>query len=247
MILLIDFGNTSIKASITALDKYNEIDNFKGLEDAFIFWLQNHLQKIEQYCISSVLTEHKTKEIIKLLNDNGIQSILWSKNKTLPIQINYNTPETLGQDRICGAIGAHSLYPNQNILIIDAGTCIKYDFVTNNKSYQGGAISLGISMRFKALNHYTNLLPLLNKPEIVPEIIGKSTQTAIESGVINGVIGEILYCIAQYKEKNHQLQVVFTGGDAKYLHDNIKNTIFANRNLVLLGLFQIAKYRLTIK
>ncbi len=126
-------------------------------------------------------------------------------------------------------------------MIIDAGTCITYDFVNKNKEYLGGAISLGIEMRYKALHKYTSKLPLLEK-NIPSNFIGKTTDENIHSGVNNGVLNEINGVIEQYERENPFLTIVLTGGDTYFLAKQLKSSIFANPNFVLEGLNTILIY-----
>ncbi|MFZ3274966.1 MAG: type III pantothenate kinase, partial [Lutibacter sp.] len=161
----------------------------------------------------------------------------------VPFVNKYATPKTLGVDRIALVSSAISKYPNKNVLIIDAGTCITYDFVNNEGNYFGGAISPGLQMRYKALNVFTENLPLLEPSEIV-ELIGNSTETSIHSGIINGVINEIDGVIEQYRKKNTDLTIVLTGGDIKFLSNRLKNGIFANPNFLLEGLNTILTYNI---
>jgi type III pantothenate kinase len=132
-------------------------------------------------------------------------------------------------------------YPDNNVLIIDAGTCITYDFITNKNEYLGGAISPGIRMRYKGLNNLTANLPLLEtkSPE---DIIGSSTNSSIHSGVVNGVVNEIDGFINAYKEKYSYLTVILTGGDANFLSEQLKSSIFANSNFLLEGLNYILEF-----
>lgn len=139
------------------------------------------------------------------------------------------------------ASGAVLYFKNKNRLIIDAGTCITYDFVDNKNTYHGGAISPGLSLRYKSLNNYTAKLPLLENKEI-DFLIGRSTNESIYSGVINGVVNEINGFITQYKEIDKDLTIILTGGDADFLAKSIKNTIFANSNFLLDSLNQLYTY-----
>ena len=146
-------------------------------------------------------------------------------------------------DRIALVAAAVSKYQNQNVLIIDAGTCITFDFVNSSKNYLGGAISPGIEMRYKSLNKFTKKLPLLMREEAA-NLIGTSTETCIHSGVINGVISEIDSIIAKYRKKNKDLTVVLTGGDANFLSNRLKNGIFANPFFLLEGLNTILTFNI---
>ncbi len=156
----------------------------------------------------------------------------------VPLINRYKTPETLGKDRLALAVGAVTKFPGENILAIDAGTTITYEFITNNNEYLGGAISPGIKMRFKALNNFTGKLPLITEIE-TDHLIGHDTKTSIQSGVLNGVIKEIDGIIDEYKNRFGALKVLVTGGDYIYFVKKLKNSIFATPNLVLEGLNKI--------
>ncbi|WP_439132866.1 type III pantothenate kinase, partial [Polaribacter sp.] len=161
-----------------------------------------------------------------------------SAEMKLPFKNLYSTPKTLGVDRLALVFAAVLKYPNQNILIIDSGTCITYDFVNKQRKYFGGAISPGIEMRYKALHHYTAKLPLLEIKQPT-NFTGDSTIESIHSGVVNGVLQEIKGIIEQYKNKYLDLTVVLTGGDANFLSKQLKSSIFANQNFLLEGLNKI--------
>ena len=181
------------------------------------------------------------KDIIWLKNQ--IEIIEINSNSVFPFTNHYTTPNTLGIDRMVLAAGAVIEYPNQNILIIDAGTCVTYDFITNKKEYLGGAISPGLNMRYKALNDYTAKLPLLenNTPD---NFIGNSTSQSIHSGVVNGLCYEIKGFISEFSVKNEQFIIILTGGDAIFLANRLKSTIFADENFLLKSLHQLYTYSL---
>ena len=198
MNIVFDFGNTLIKAGI-----FNELK----VVDVFIFneFKENEITNIIinyniNYGIISSVINHSP--IIEQFLEKYLTNLLILKNGiSLPISIEYKTPETLGNDRIASAIGANSLFPNKNILVIDAGTCIKYDFVNVSNTYLGGGISPGIFMRFQALNKFTDKLPLLNSKFEITDLIGNDTLSSINSGVINGVKAEIENIINYYIKK----------------------------------------------
>ncbi len=159
----------------------------------------------------------------------------------IPIRNRYQTPETLGKDRLAAAVGARALFPGGNVLSIDAGTCITYDFVTASGDYLGGGISPGIRMRFRAMNTFTDKLPLI-EPDDFERTIGRTTRESLLSGVINGVIQEIRGITGLYISEFGEIRVVLTGGDQEFLHNKLKINIFAAPNLVLLGLNEILDY-----
>ncbi|MCE7040965.1 type III pantothenate kinase [Dyadobacter sp. CY312] len=168
-----------------------------------------------------------------------------SPDTPLPISKNYKTPETLGADRIAAATGAQYLFPDKDLLIIDMGTCITYDYLDHKGSFEGGLISPGVKMRFNALHTFTKRLPQL-EPVKVPELIGKSTREAIESGVMNGVLGEVEGIIERYRHISPSLSVVLCGGDTTFFESSLKPAIFVVPELVLIGLNRILRYNVAL-
>ena len=232
MKLIIDIGNTLVKYAIFSSD---EIVIIYKKNDVEISFMQELIQKhhVNDVIISSVRD--------KVDRDFGIKTLYLNHLTPLPITINYETPETLGNDRIANVVAASVLYPNKNILIIDAGTCITIDFIDQNKEYQGGRISPGIEMRYKSLHKYTSNLPKLTISNTAQQI-GKDTNSSIVSGVEKGVVAEIETIIDDFKNENEDLFVIFTGGDTFFFENTLKNSIFADQNLVLKGLNEILKY-----
>ena len=235
MNLTIDVGNTRVKAAVFEDDKLLLVEVF--MLDEII----TEIKKIvESYAVQEAIIANVSSISEKLLNNiNKIVPLTRVSSKMqLPFTNNYATPHTLGLDRLALVFGAVLEHKNQNILIIDAGTCITYDFVSKEKEYFGGAISPGIQMRYKSLNHYTSKLPLLDS-QIPNYFIGDSTEESIHSGVVNGVVQEIEGIISQYKNKYSDLTVVLTGGDTNFLSKQLKSSIFANQNFLLEGLNRI--------
>ena len=232
MKLIIDIGNTLVKYAIFSSD---EIVIIYKKNDVELSFMQELIQKhnVNDVIISSVRD--------KVDGDFGIKTLYLNHLTPLPITINYETPETLGNDRIANVVAASVLYPNKNILIIDAGTCITIDFIDQNKEYQGGRISPGIEMRYKSLHKYTSNLPKLTISNTAQQI-GKDTNSSIVSGVEKGVVAEIETIIDDFKNENEDLFVIVTGGDTFFFENTLKNSIFADQNLVLKGLNEILKY-----
>ena len=240
MNLIVDIGNTRIKIAVFNNDEliYNEVFTRE-------VFLETALNLIEKFnCKNAIIS---SVGILKKTEINQIKAkinvIELNASSKIPFINNYATPKTLGVDRIALVAAAVSKYKNQNVLIIDAGTCITFDFVTNKKIYLGGAISPGIEMRYKSLHKFTKNLPLL-KPQNKTNLIGNSTEMCIHSGIINGVISEIDSIITKYKKKNKDLTVVLTGGDVNFLSNKLKNGIFANPIFLLQGLNTILTYNL---
>jgi len=235
MNLVIDIGNTQIKIAVFQQTILIFKDQFHSDEI-----ISRVLSITEQYDIKKSIISHVTNldqavilELKKLVN-----LIELTYETKLPFTNKYLTPKTLGVDRLALIAGAKGQFPNKNVLVIDAGSCITFDFINQDAEYFGGDISPGIEMRYKAVNHYTANLPLLNKAEVLPEL-GDSTQNAIHRGILNGVIQEIEGVISQYKTKYQKLTVVLTGGDTIFLAKNLKSSIFAIPNFLLEGLNSI--------
>ena len=239
MLLTIDVGNSRIKVAVFEHNK--QVDFFIFETNEALKNFENIFQKypnLQKIILSSV--GKLDEEVVNFIKSQFQTEIIDHKSK-FPFTNFYATPETLGIDRMVLAAGATLMYPNQNRLIVDAGTCITYDFVNAENQYLGGAISPGIKIRYKSLNNYTSKLPLLTISEDF-DIIGNSTKSAIHSGVINGVIFEIEGFISQYSLKNQDLTIILTGGDAEFLAKRLKSTIFANSNFLLESLNLLSLY-----
>ncbi|HCT30378.1 MAG TPA: pantothenate kinase [Bacteroidales bacterium] len=237
MNLIIDIGNTFTKVAITEGYEVAFIDRFEVLS---IERLEDILKKFSpsKGIVSAV--GRKDDAFFERLKQY-LPIIELDNNTLLPITNQYKTPETLGRDRIAVAVAANYLYPSDDLLVIDAGTAITYDLITNKAQYIGGAISPGIALRYKSLNQHTANLPLLSGIQSI-FMVGTNTVECIESGVLNGVIGEIEYFIDRYKEMYPNIKVVFTGGDANFFVNKLKNSIFVVQNLVIIGLNRILEF-----
>lgn len=239
MNLIIDVGNTFVKFAIFDRSKLQYKDSFK-LADFMSEYtsLKAKFPEITSAIISSVGRLKKTH--IKAVSKD-FDLIELNSNTKLPYKNKYKTPNTLGVDRIALVSASVEQFPDRNVLIIDAGTCITYDFITSENHYLGGAISPGIRLRYQSLHNLTANLPLLdtNHPN---DIIGDTTETAIHSGVVYGIIKEIDGVIDEYLQKYPDLTVILTGGDANFLSNQLKNSIFANSNFLLEGLNFILEY-----
>ena len=239
MLLAIDVGNTQIKLAVFEQNNI-KIQKIVSLS-SWKIEVQNILDfndLIDNIIVSSVgnLYENEFKNITSKAKLNFITA-----NSKFPFINSYTTPNTLGADRMVLAAGATLLFPNQNRLVIDAGTCVTYDFVDSDNVYHGGAISPGIKLRYESLHNYTAKLPLLST-EYPDEIIGNSTLQSIHSGIINGIIFEIDGFISSIMDNNDNFIIILTGGDAEFLAKRLKNTIFANPNFLLESLNQTFQY-----
>lgn len=229
--LVIDLGNSLLKVAL--FDKNLMISKFIYTNQS----LSIISDLFKNNCIDNSLISNVStidKNILDFLKTNS-NLISINESTDLPFINLYKTKNTLGHDRIALVSAAAVNFPDQNILIIDAGTCITYDFKNSKNEYLGGGISPGIKMRFKSLNSETSNLPL-STINLDIKLIGDDTDSSINSGVVNGVLSEIDGIINQYQERFKNIKIILTGGDSNFLLKKIKNTIFADQNFLLKGL-----------
>ena len=233
--LIIDIGNNSAKYYLfngnqIVLHSRRENGSFGILKD----WGKDF--RIKNVIVSSVIgIDEDTKAGIESL---GCPVTWFNSDTRTPLTVKYRTPGTLGSDRLAAAVGAWDKAPGRNLLIIDSGSAITFDFVDRNGNYHGGNIAPGIKMRLKALHDYTASLPVVEKDGDLPAI-GYNTETAIRCGVIRGICHEIEGYIDEFKGKYGDVFVFLTGGDEKTLINHIKSPIFADKYLVAKGLNRI--------
>lgn len=240
--LCFDFGNTTLKCGVFVIDQLTEV---VPLGNDHLESVQQLLDKYyPQFTILSSVIDHPA-EIEKLLSEKSSFLKLDSSTK-LPFTTPVSKPETIGADRLALAAYAAFFYKGQNNLVIALGSCITYNFINKYNSFNGGSISPGMEMRFKALNHYTAKLPIV-KPDWNFPLIGYDTETNILSGVLLGMASEIDGIIDAYKEKFGKFNVLLTGGDTANFAHHLKNKIFADPYLILKGLYAISKYNHDIK
>jgi len=240
MKLVIDIGNTLTKLAVFDKDGIVSIKTAENISQKLLSNLFADYPQIDTAILSSVINLNEW--LTNYLNDLMKLTVLDHRTR-LPFKNNYETPKTLGRDRIAAVAGAIYLFPTKNILVIDAGTCITYDMVTSDKVYLGGGISPGINMRFDAVHTFTGKLPLIDPEQNDKvELIGNTTKGSILSGVQNGILSEVDGIIGRYKNQFPKLKVVVTGGDYKYFDKYLKNNIFAAPNLVLIGLKKILDF-----
>jgi type III pantothenate kinase len=239
MLLAIDVGNTRIK---TAVFEENTLLTIVVFENKDLSYQINLILKKFPLIKTLVIANVGKVQINDFTEfENKVEVYFITKDSKFPFHNLYSTPTTLGIDRMVLASGAVIQYPNQNRLVIDAGTCITYDFIDADNNYYGGAISPGIRLRYESLHNYTAKLPLLLKSN--PEkIIGESTNESIHSGVVNGIAYEIDGFINSLKVQNANFIIILTGGDAEFLAMRLKNTIFAIPNFLTESLNQIYQY-----
>jgi type III pantothenate kinase len=232
--IAIDWGNTRLKVGVfedNVLQKVSILD----CETALHVFLEHTLASRAILMATRTLPEDALSTLRKLLPTLHFQS-----TTKLPISHTYETPHTLGADRLATAVGAWHLFPQTDCLIIDAGTCITLDFLSSAGKFEGGNITLGVQMRFRALHEFTAKLPLVDMMDYVsPTLTGKNTRQALYNGAVGGALAEIENTIARYSNLFPSIQVLMCGGDADFLASLLKVPIFALPNLGLIGLNQI--------
>jgi len=244
MNLIADIGNSYTKLAVfdNEILKDKRIfknNNFEIISEEIIK-LKQVYPRLTNFILSSVKNEDKQ---LKGLIKNLFQNYIFFNEKTpLPIKNYYQTPKTLGKDRLAGIVAAGNIFPNANVLVFDAGTALTVDFMNDKSEYFGGSIAPGLSMRFKALNKFTDKLPQVSVNDEFDSEFGTTTENAIQSGVQNGILYEVNGHIQKYSEKNPNLKVTFTGGDTFFFERRLKKQIFAEPNLILIGLNIILQY-----
>lgn len=229
-----DAGNTRIKCGI--------FDNQRLISvSEFYHWDQHLVDFIRTSGAHNLLVSSVVQIPEHFMSHPDFTVKLFDPQLHLPIENHYATPQTLGSDRLANACGAWMQNQQKGpVLSIDMGTCIKYDIVNNRGHYLGGGISPGLQMRFKALNHFTQKLPLV-EAKAIPPLVGNTSETAISSGVVNGIRAEINGLVGEYEQQFPGLKVFLTGGDAAFFSGSLKNNIFAIPFLTLHGLNAIAQ------
>ena len=239
MNLIIDIGNTLTKFSVFNRDEILITVPVDEFTQQNIYLLKKEYEGLDNAIVSA--TKNYSDELKNALQQNFKQFIELSAATPLPVKNRYETKNSLGKDRIAAAVGAFHLYTKTNVLVIDAGTAITYDLINKNGEYLGGNISPGIDMRFKALNQFTDKLPLISQKEN-SKLFGTSTESAIRAGVQNGVVFEVDKAIDTFKEFYNNLKVIITGGNAEFFEKRLKNSFFVHFNLIAMGLNRILQY-----
>lgn len=234
MNLIIDIGNSYAKAAVMSDGRVVAEHRYPSLTEVLAIELTERHPEVDAAILCAVGAYDKAIE--RIFRERLPRFVIFDATTPLPIKNGYSTPATLGADRLAAAVGAVSLYGAEAIiLVIDLGSAITIDTVCRG-TFLGGNISPGAKLRFGALHDHTSALPLCNLPQGESTFTGRSTKEAIESGVVQGIIGEIESYIDRCTRIYGHITTVFTGGDANYFAERVKNTIFVNSRLVTLGL-----------
>ena len=236
MNVAIDLGNTRAKLALFNESSLLELEERLKPEDVFA-WVS--ARKPSQAIIASV-----NAPVAELRKELSSLCPCWELTPELPVPVKkkYLTPQSLGADRLAAVVGGKSLFPGVPVLVIDAGSCITYDYIDGEANYLGGAIAPGLRMRFKAVHNFTARLPLIEKsPENVP-LLGQNTEGSLNSGIINGLCAEVEGMIRKIETEYSLNHVIICGGDSKFFETKINRPIFVIPELVLIGLNEILRH-----
>lgn len=233
----IDVGNTFVKVALFEKDELTAVHRNEVLDKMWFdeMVMDNNVQRV---ILSSVRVN--LDDIIAHL-DSSYDFYQLDHKLPIPISNDYATPKTLGKDRLAAAVGAHAIFPSQNCLVIDAGTCITLDVIDEKGHFLGGSIAPGLNMRLSAMHHFTSALPKVLSRDF-EGMIGKNTEESMLVGALNACAIEIDGIIDYFNNEYTELKVLFTGGSTSFFEKKLKNQIFARPNLVLTGLHQILKF-----
>jgi type III pantothenate kinase len=237
--LAIDIGNTFIKMALFEEGQIVDVWRMKEFDEATISKIFDDSPLIDKAIVVDGRGGQQTLE--ELVSGRVATYIHFWHSVPVPIKNLYSTPATLGYDRLAAAVGAHTIYPHNPVLIVDFGTAITYDLVTAEGEFLGGNISPGAQSRFRALHDHTRTLPLLSLAGEVT-LIGRTTAAAIENGVAMGILFETEGYMEALRGDYSEIKTIFTGGDANYFAKRVKNPIFATSDLVFYGLNAILEY-----
>ncbi len=231
-----DIGNSAIKAAIYEKGRKIGFNRFSFDEE------KEFREFVRQASFNKAIIS-SVKEIPGYIEESIREKAehiqILSSNSRLPFIVDYQTPETLGSDRIAAVAGAFRAFAGENCLIIDAGSAITFDFLLNGH-FKGGNISPGIEMRFMALHSFTDRLPLVDRRDSF-SFPGVDTIDAITAGVISGIIFEINEYIRTFKQK-YQGSIIITGGDGEFLSEKVLGKPYYMPDLVIDGLNFILEY-----
>ena len=240
MNLVIDFGNTRIKVAIFRGTEQTQLFVYEN-QEKFLAEIKTISAGISSCIISSVSTN--IDELGQFLS--SIVCLPFTSTTPIPLKNLYESGSTLGSDRLAAAVGANAIFKNQNVLNIDTGTCIKFNFINKQNEFVGGSIAPGLQMRLNALHHFTARLPQLEAPVSFDKLIGKNTEESLLSGTLTNAILETDAVINAYRQEVGELKIILSGGNTDFFAGRLKNSIFARPNLVLEGLNSILIHNVT--
>lgn len=238
MDIILDLGNTNQKIACFDNNQIIDLKQYTKITQEVVEETARNYGPFRNGILSSVI-DHPS-----VLEDSLsalCPLLILNEHTPLPVRNGYQTPGTLGKDRIAATIGGHSIFPGSDILVIVAGSCLTYDFITSEAVYEGGAISPGLTMRFSALHTFTGKLPFIEKTGPVP-LTGDTTETSIRSGVVNGIVAEAEGIVARYRLQHPDIKILISGGDGVFLANRVNFRNFAVPNIVIIGLQKILAF-----
>ena len=241
MNLCIDLGNTHAKAGL-----FHENELLETQERLTFEELRAYVGRVRPRRLMVASVVRTEAELRETFAETVPELFLLTPQLPVPLTKAYDTPETLGADRVAAAVGARVVRPADDCLVIDLGTCITYDFVDRRDVFHGGLISPGLRMRFRAMHSFTQRLPDIVADGVIPPLIGKNTRHAMQSGVMNGLVAELNGIVAQYQTLVPDFQTVMCGGDARFFESSFQTPIFVVPELVLVGLNRILQHNVQL-
>lgn len=236
--ICVDIGNTAVKTGIFKEDVLVHSEKY----DMFLY--ENIRKLIRQYKVKNIILADVNRDAgIHGFASETENCLILTPETPVPIENQYASKKTLGLDRLAAAVGASYLFPGSKLLIIDAGTTVTYEYVSAEGTYLGGNISPGLGIRFRALHQFTGKLPLC-RAEVIDSTIGNDTNSAIVNGVMNGILYEIQHYVESFLAKNKDAKIILTGGDTNHFDNCLKNRIFVEPNLTLIGLNRILTHNI---
>ena len=245
MKLTIDIGNTRVKSAVFDDKNLLEVKAFdKATFEEEVQGVFNRNPNIRQAIISSVAESAANYQSV--LADH-VRVFHLDQYLSLNFSSKYDDTSKLGADRKALIAAAVTIYPAQNVLVIDMGSCVTYDMVDCSGLHRGGGISPGWQMRLNAMHTFTGRLPQLSTLDDSiekKEVTGTNTQQAMFNSTFFGLLAEIGQRIEHYKSEFPDLTVILTGGDAQSFSVRLKNRIFAHSNFLLEGLNALLEHNL---
>ncbi len=237
MDLVVDIGNTSTKIAFYKGSAIIKKERLKSPDTGTVGRFIGK-KSVSRVIVSSV--NHDPRALINFLREKGAVVHLLSWKSHYPFTIAYETPETIGVDRLAAAAGALLYHPGADLLVIDAGSALTLDVIADG-SFLGGSISPGLLMRFRALNEFTVRLPLIDFDRDF-SFPGRSTKDAINGGVVMGLVFEINEYIRTFEKRHDKLVTVITGGDSEIITSLTDRKMFHHPDLVTDGLNYLLDY-----
>lgn len=243
MNLVIDVGNTRIKYAFFEGNDLREVGYDMDILISKLKVLRESHAPVSFFLSGSGIIDEKLKQTLLGFADFALDA---DPLMELPLRLGYHTPQTLGFDRIAVCAGAMSLYPGKNLLVINSGTAITYNYVNESGVFIGGNISPGVEIRFRSLHQYTAKLPYVEAQEEYGGV-GLTTPDAIRNGVMLGMLYEVKGYIEDFRQTYANTRVIISGGNSSFLKRRLPDTVCFNENLGFIGLNDILEYHKRLK